>query len=37
MHDIIHMIQQAMQFNGFAYEDPHWHITYFLKICDTFE
>lgn len=30
------MIQIYVHFNGLLHEDPNWHITYFLKICDTF-
>lgn len=33
----IGMIQNSVQFDGFANEDPHAHLSDFLKICSTFK
>lgn len=34
---IIHIIQNIVQFNRLAHEDPNWYITNFLDICDSFK
>ena len=34
---IIQMIQNLVQFGGFANDDPNLHIANFLEICDTFK
>lgn len=34
---IIHMIQNIVQFNRLAHENPNWYIANFLDICDTFK
>ena len=35
--NIIQMVQQFIQFDGFQDEDPKAHIANFLEVCDTFK
>ena len=35
--NVIQMVQQCVQFNGFSEEDPNNHLQHFLEICDTFK
>ena len=35
--NIIQMVQQFVQFDGFQDEDPNAHIANFLEVCDTFK